>query len=163
MPGAAVVTRGGQELVLQFQDFPEKARARLESRIHGLIDQLEGAVREAAPVRTGKLRSEITERIYSDQPSRIAGYVQVYAPGVAEAYPKAATLEYGTDKPRRIPDHGGIFRRLGEGQKRIESRLTAAAHIEAFRYLRGPFEEMEGDFQTELQQALDELVAEGNG
>lgn len=156
----AVVTRGEREVSARFDTFPGRARKKLESRIAALTAQLQARVIAAAPRLTGALRSEITERDFSDSPNRIAGYVSVYAPGIKDAYAKAATLEYGTNKPRRIPDHGGIFHRLGKGQKRIESRLTKPARIEAFRYLRGPLEEMKPEIELALNEALAETAAE---
>jgi hypothetical protein len=161
MPGA-VVTRGASELSLRFESFPAKARAILEQRIVSLTSRLQSAVEEAAPKRTGKLASEIVERIFADQASRVAGYVQVYAPQSPDEYAKAATLEYGSNKPRRLADHGGIFRRLGAGQRRIESRLTKPTHIEAFRYLHGPFEELKPQMQEQLQAALQEAIDGGD-
>jgi hypothetical protein len=156
----AVVTRGVRELSLRFEAFPQLAHDKIQERITQLTAALEARIEEAAPVLTGLLRSEVTERIYGDSKSRIAGYVQIYAPQNPKEYAKAATLEYGTDKPRRIPDHGGVFHRLGKGQKAIESRLTKPVHIQAFRYLRGPFEDMQPEIRASLEEALAEVEAE---
>jgi hypothetical protein len=158
-----VETSGGRELALRFETFPARARAKLLERVTILTDRLHGRV-DAAMGRfahpTGKLQSEITSRVYADNPDRVAGYVEVYAPGASGEYAKAATLEYGTDKPRRLRDSGGIFRRLNAGQKRIQSRLTNAVHIEAFRYLRGPFADLEDEMYAELNAALAEAAQE---
>lgn len=155
-----VETTGGRELALRFDTFPARAHAKLVDRITSLTDRLKARVEAATPFKTGKLRTEITSAVYADKPDRVAGYVEVYAPGAPGEYPKAATLEYGSDKPRRRADSGGIFRRLGAGQKRIESRLTKAVHIEAYRYLRGPFAEMTDEVYSELNAALAEAAAE---
>jgi hypothetical protein len=157
----AVITRGDREISLRMETFPTSARKRIEERITTLTAELEARSKAAAPFKTGALRSEIVGRVYSDSSSRIAGYVSVYAPGNSKEYPKAATLEFGTNKPRRIPDHGGIFRRLGKGQKSMESRLTKPARIDAFSYLRGPIEEMKPEINLALNEALAETVAEG--
>ncbi len=158
----SVVTRGDREISIRFDTFPARARQKLDDRIRALTATLQERVQAATPFRTGLLRSEITPRVFDDSPTRIAGYVSVYAGDRAKEYPKAATLEYGTNKPRRIADHGGIFRRLGRGQRRIESRLTKSVHIEAFRYLRGPLEEMRPEIEAALDETMTEAAAEGD-
>ncbi len=151
----SVQTRGVREVTLRFDEFPAQLHQKLEARIGALTETLLSRVQAATPVRTGRLRSELTAREFGDSQNRVAGYVSVYAPGIKGEYAKAATLEYGTDKPRRIPDHSGVFHRLGRGQKSIRSRLTRAVHIDPFRYLRGPLEEM----RPEITAALEEVVA----
>jgi hypothetical protein len=158
----AVVTRGEREMSLRLDTFPARARQRIEVRITALTAKLEALAREAAPHKTGELRSEITGRVYADSSSRIAGYVSVFAPGNPKEYPKAATLEYGTDKPRRIFERGGgIAARLGLSQRRIASRVSKPARIEAFEYLRGPIEQMKPEIVLALNEALAETTAEG--
>lgn len=157
----AVVLRGGAELSLRFDTFPEKARQRLEDRIASLTEALQARIEGAAPQKTGALRSEIKSRMYADNPNRVAGYVSVYAPGVASAYAKAATLEYGTSKPRRIFKQG-VSTRLGRANRRVVKRMSKPARIQAFRYLRGPFEDMEQTMRDELNSVLAELTDEDN-
>jgi hypothetical protein len=155
----SVITRGDREISARFEAFPQRAKAKLQERIGALTAQLEERVREAAPHKSGQLRSEVKLSMYSGQ-NRVAGYVSIYAGDNSKEYAKAATLEYGTDKPRRIPDHGGIFRRLGAGQKRIESRLTNPARIQAFRYLRGPLDQMKSEIEASLDEGIAEAIAE---
>ncbi len=157
----AVETRGAREITLRFDAFPAQIHAKLEERIGALTSALLERVQAATPVRTGRLRSEITSREFGDSENRVAGYVSVFAPGIKGEYAKAATLEYGTDKPRRIPDHGGIFRRLGRGQKSVESHLTRAVHIDAFRYLRGPLDAMRAEITASLEAAIAEAANAG--
>lgn len=156
-----VITRGDLEVSLRMETFPARARKRIEDKVADLTERLEAAAQAAAPRRTGRLRTEIVPRVYSDNPNRVAGYVSVYAPDRPKEYAKAATLEYGADSPRRIPDHGGVFRKLHRNQKRIESRLTKSAHIEAFRYLRGPLEALRSEVAIELGEAITEADEEG--
>lgn len=158
----AVVLRGDTELSLRFDSFPQRARQRLEDRIASLTEALQARIEAAAPVRTGALRSEIKGRMYADNPNRVAGYVSVFAPGVASAYPKAATLEYGTSKPRRVYQRG-VATRLGRANRRVIQRISKPARIQAFRYLRGPFEDMEQSMRDELNSVLAELIDEDNG
>lgn len=162
MSGAAVIT-GERELSLKFDTFPSRARQALEARITALTDALQARIEATAPVKTGKLRSEIADRVYADNPNRIAGRVSVYAPGAAGEYAKAATLEYGSNKPRRIFKRGGgIAARVARGNRRIVERMSKPARIQAFRYLRNPLEEMRPEIEAELLQALSEVVDEEN-
>jgi hypothetical protein len=157
----AVVTRGDREVSIRFDTFPARARKKLEARIGALTAQLEARVRAAAPHRTGALRSEITERDFADSPSRIAGYVSVYAPGAPTEYAKAATLEYGTSKPRRaFQRSSGIVARLVGSNKRIVARLSKPVRLAAFEYLRAPLEQMKPEIEVTLNEALAEAAAE---
>ena len=72
MPGT-VTTRGERELALRFDTFPVRAHQKLQERINGLTAELGARVQAATPVRTGRLRSEITPNLYADQPDRVAG------------------------------------------------------------------------------------------
>ena len=156
----SLITRGGLELGLRFEQFPAHARALIEERIRALTAEMETGVEAATPYLTGRLRREITARVFTDGADRIAGYVSVLGDAPSE-YPKAATLEYGTDRPRRIADHGGVFHRLGRGQKAIESRLTRPVHIAARRYLRDPFEAIKAEAEAQLALALTTAVEPG--
>lgn len=146
----SVIVRGERELALRFDRFPIELHKQLAERIEALTDLLEGRVETETPVRTGRLRSEIRERVFIDQPERVAGYVSVYAPGKPTEYPKAATLEYGTDKPRRI------FARALSGRSKVVSRMTRPVHITARRYLRDPIE----DIRPEAEAAFAEVLAQ---
>jgi hypothetical protein len=155
-----LIRQGERELSERFDTFPAAARQGLADRITALTAELETRVQDAAPHLTGRLRSEIVGRTFTDQPDRVAGYVSVYA-GQSKEYAKAATLEYGTDKPRRIFERSdGMVTRVG--RHRIVERLTKPAHIAAFRYLRGPFEAMESEIAAELEGAVAE-VSDGSG
>lgn len=157
----AVVTRGEREISARFDTFPSRARQKLEERITALTEQLEARVEAAAPHRTGALRSEITSRVFANQSNRVAGYVSVYAPDRPGEYPKAATLEYGSNKPRRMFERGGgIAARLGLRQRRIANRVSKPARIEAFAYLRGPLDQMRPEIEAGLNEAVAEAAAE---
>lgn len=159
-----IITKGDRRLALQFETFPERARQKLKSRIETLIASLEGRSQDAAPYRTGDLRSEIKSKTYADQPNRVAGYVSVDAPGnPTKEYPKAATLEYGSDKVRRIFERSAsMMNRLGRPKRRVIGHMNKAAHIEAYKFLRKPLEEMRPEIEASLEQALAEATAEAN-
>jgi hypothetical protein len=155
-----LITRGDRELALRFEKFPTQAHAKLEGRMHKLVDSLQAHAEALAPNRTGRLKTEIKSRVFADSPTRIAGYVEVYAPGVPGEYAKAATLEYGTDKPRRVLVER-FSKLLGRfSKRRLVARVTKPIHIRAFRYLRGASAEIRGEVETELAAALAEAAAE---
>lgn len=155
MSGLGVTTRGERELAVRFTEFPQRLRQKLAARITVLTDALELRVQAAEPYKTGALRGETRERVYTDQPERIAGYVSVTAEFV-----KAATLEYGTDKVRRRLAKGLTGRLLGRS---LAQRISKPAHIAAFRYLRGPLEEMRPEAEAAIESVLVETVAETGG
>jgi hypothetical protein len=157
-----VVTRGEREVSARFETFPTRARAKLEERIAALTQQLQVRVQAAAPFRTGKLRSEITKRDYADNPDRVAGYVSVYADGDSNEYAKAATLEYGTNKPRRAFERtgAGVIARLGRSKRRIVAKLSKPVRIEAFKYLREPLADMKPEIELALNEAVAQAAAE---
>jgi hypothetical protein len=156
-----VITRGDREISLRFDNFPTRAKQKIEERITLLTEQLKARVQAAAPRRTGALQSEITARIYSNKADRVAGYVSVFAPGQPSEYPKAATLEYGSSKPRRTFEKtSGIAARLGLAQRRIAGRISKPVQIEAFAYLRRPLEQMKPEIELGLNEALAEATAE---
>lgn len=163
MSDVTVTTAGDREIELRFDAFPEIARKKLRERIESLTDRLQGQSQQEAPRLTGQLRSEIIETMYEGD-ERIAGYVSVYAPGSAGEYAKAATLEYGSSKARRIfsrgGDKGGPLGRLSK--RRTVDRMSKPARIQAFEYLRGPLEAMADVVNAELGAALDEATAEAN-
>ena len=146
---ANVVTRGDRELSLRFDKFPSKLQSKLELRIRGLTDELQSRIEAATPVKTGLLRSEEKSTVYQGD-NRVAGYVSIFAGNLKGEYAKAATLEYGSNKTRKLSA------RLADPRRRLERRVSRAVHIEAFRYLRGPFEDM----RPEIEAALEEVIAE---
>lgn len=162
MGDGTVITRGDRELSLRFDAFPTQVHQRLVERITTLTESLQGRVEAAAPFKTGKLRSEIKPSLYGDQPTRVAGYVSIYAPGAQSEYAKAATLEYGSDKARRRFQKGGIAARINGSKRRIVAKMTQPVRIQAFAYLRGPFDAMRPEIQAELEATLADVVAEDN-
>jgi hypothetical protein len=154
-----LTTRGMSELTLRFDQFPRRLHDRLESRIRELTNVLEGHSKAAAPVKTGALRGEISSSVYSDNPERIAGYVSVRT----TLFAKAATLEYGSDKPRNISEHSAhsVVERLFGGKSRIDKHLSKPVHIKAFQYLHGPLEQMRPEVEASLNEVVAQAAAEG--
>ncbi len=159
----SVITRGDKELTLRFDQFPAHAHAKLEARMHKIVDELTARAQAAAPKRTGRLKTEIKGRVFADSPTRIAGYVEVYAPGVpGNEYAKAATLEYGSDKPRKIAERasGGVLARFHRNHERIAAKASRPVHIREYRYQRGSIEELRPEVEAELAAGLAEATQE---
>lgn len=162
--GVTVTTHGDRELALRFESFPHALHDQLLARISGLTAQLLARVVSATPHLTGDLQGEETERIFGDSPERVAGYVGVYAPGdPAKEYPKAATLEYGTNKPRRaFQRRAGLMAALLGPRLRVIGKLSKVVHIEPVRYLRDSLDEMEPEVVTAFQDVLNQAIADDN-
>lgn len=156
----AIIT-GERELALRFDEFPVEVRDRLEARMTDLVESLKSRVQGTRPVTPGKshkLRDEIAGRVYSSD-HRVAGYVSIYAPGESEAYAKAAALEYGSNKPRRqFQRQGRLAARFVSSRRRIVSKLSKPVHLEAYRYLRGPFTDTENEFREVCEEVLAEAL-----
>lgn len=156
-----LASKGDRQLAQLFDVFPKAAHDKLAARMVLIVDRLTARIQSQAPFKTGELRREIIGREFSDQPDRIAGRVEVYAPGVPGAYAKAATLEYGTDKPRRVFDRtDSLIARATGRNKRLVQRVSKPVHIRAFRYLRNPIEEMREEIDAELSAAVAEAANE---
>jgi hypothetical protein len=158
-----VTVTGERELEVRLDTFPATAHEKIAERIRDAIERLTSASQAAAPRRTGRLRSEIKGTVYTDDPNRVAGYVQVFAPGIEGEYAKAATLEYGSDKPRRIFEREtSVEQRISGGHRRMVNRLTKSAHIRAFRYLRDPLEELRPAIEAGIAEALTDATQEAS-
>ena len=153
-----VTITGAREAGVKFERFPEEAHDKIAERIHGLTDRLYERILDAEPFKTGKLKSETVEREFDDNGHRIAGYVSIFAPSDVAEYAKAATLEYGTDKPRKVADRGGLLLRITGSSRRIHARLSKPVHIAAMRFLRGPLAEMADGVETEIEAALSDAA-----
>lgn len=155
------IISGERELALKFDEFPYVVRDRLEVRLTELIESLKSRVEGTRPVtpgKSGKLHSEIAGRVYSSN-HRVAGYVSIYAPGEQEAYAKAAALEYGSNKPRRqFMRQGRLAAMFTSSRRRIVAKLSKPVHLEAYRYLRGPFTDTENEFREVCEEVLAEAL-----
>ena len=164
--GITITTKGERELAAQrFESLPARsARTRLVERIDQLTAQLYARVRAATPHKTGKLKGEESERVFGDQQTRVAGYVSVYAnDGAQNEYAKAATLEYGTDKPRRsFQKRTGLAAGLFGRRRQIMGKLSRPVHLDPRRYLRDSIAAMQSQVASELQAVIDETVRDAN-
>jgi len=161
-----VTTRGARELALRFDHFPPQLQGKLEERIGEITTALYGAVSAAAIGRfahpTGLLQSEVRRRVYGDSPDRVAGVVSVFAGGDQNEYAKAATLEYGSKRGRKVAARAGsgAWMRITGSSRRVYARISSPAVIAAYRYLRDPLDEARPEIVAALTEAISEVIAE---
>lgn len=157
----AFIVKGDKELSARFEEFPTVAHTRLGQAIRALTDELYARVLSSTPFKTGKLKSEDTERVFIDDPKRVAGYVSVYAGADSNEYAKAAALEYGSNRGRKVYDKGGAMEKLRNGKlRRLAVGTTKPVHLAAYAYLRGPLADMQGQVQAELEAAIAQAIAD---
>ena len=160
-----ITETGARQISKRLDEFPQELHDRLAERIRPVIDELWTRVEQRVPHRTGRLASEITKRVFADARYRVAGYVSVYTddPGPYNEYAKAATVEYGSSRPRAVKDlEHGVMTRLRGSSRRIKARMSKPVDIAARRYLRGPLDEMRPAITAMIEQAISEAVAEAN-
>ena len=149
---------------LRFEQFPQFAHARLLVALNNIEQRLEGAVRVAQPVRSGKLQSQTGGRVY-DHGNRIAAVVGVRAPDANDAR-KAAALEYGSSKALMIRAHSMKLTHLwGRAISPITIRTNPHQRIPnlpALRFLRGPLEAMRSTALAEMQAAVEAAVQDAD-
>lgn len=153
---ATVTTSGALSIDTRLEEMPTRLHDKLRDRFIPLTRDLQARVQARAPYRTGKLRRELEQRVFADRPNRVAGYVEVWAPGQPKEYPKAATMEYGTHKARRIRE------RVAGSKARILKRITRVIDIPAFQYLRGGLADMQGATLAAVNEVVEETIAEEN-
>lgn len=157
--------KSARELGVKFQEFPDQARANIRLAIERQTATLLGRVRSAAPEDSGKLRSEISSRVYDDT-NKITGRVFVggdfseRSKRGSVAAGKAAALEYGAHSVAVVRaytsklDH--IYSRFvtpfAVSVAGYQRRVTIAGDS----YLRAPLRSME----TTVTEAIRSAVAQ---
>lgn len=152
MSGIQITETGAREISTRLENFPSALHEKLKEHITSAVGALWTGSEQAVPHRTGRLASEITERVYSEAKYRIAGYVSVYSPDPGEEYAKAGALEYG-----RHSLNGVLLR---GNNRRAKARMAGSAQIMAFRYLRGPLERLRPEIMAGIDLAVAETVAQ---
>ena len=156
-----VTISGDRALELAFDEFPQRAHSRLLTDITTFTKRLEALVRSRAPVRTGKLQSQIVSRI-SDREEAITGQVTIAGASGSQDFAKAGAEEWGAHNARK-PLRAHPMRLDHVFANRLNAPITVmvAAHsrtpnIAAQRFMRGSIEEM----GPEILQGLREGVIE---
>lgn len=154
----AVIT-GDRRIVARFSEWPKELHDALLARIRALTDTLQGRVEALAPERSGKLKDEITSRVFDD-PQKIKGLVTLEGGLTKSEYIKAAALEYGA---HRGVKNRAYQRTISEafGREISPTRIDVSAYnrianIDARLYLRGGLADVEGDATAQLQQVIDQ-------
>jgi hypothetical protein len=159
MAGVGVVITGDRRVEQIFDKFPEILRPQLRAVIEDETEQLASRVRSAVPRKTGKLASEIATAV-RESDTRITGIVRLTG-----EYAKAGALEYGAHRTITVRDHS---ERLGHVWGLVAALLVDVPsherhqNLEAFRYLRGPFAEMEAEITSRLQEVVNRSTEDVN-
>lgn len=152
---------GDRKLGLRFEKFPEVAREALTRRITALTAELLDRVRAAEPEKTGKLRSETSSIVLSNE-RKIAGIVRIRT-DIKGEYAKAAALEYGARKSTRVKEHAmglsHFWAKAVEPRQVMVAAYNRKPDIAQHFFLRGPLEAMKGEIFAELEAAM--IEAEG--
>jgi len=161
----SVEITGDRQVGLKFEEFPRQAHDRLLETITKMTDRLEAAVLGSEPFLTGKLRSTTVEKVYSDNPDRIAGYVRIIAD-----FGKAGALEYGSHRTitvnsrsagqRGRQGHLRILSMFAKASNAVAAAYTRTTNIAAEAFLRNSLGDLEAEFLAELDQAMQEAVDE---
>lgn len=149
----AIVT-GEREVLARLDTLAERVQKRLKARLERLVPQIEADERSRAPVRTGKLRSEIQGHVTAGT-DFVVGQVRVAAQNRAE-FAKAGALEYGAHGTAAVH----AFSRAGHtpfGQRaeQMVDAYTRRVDVMAHRYVRGAAE----NWRNEAKAALEEAVS----
>lgn len=155
---------GDRLVALRFEQFPERARAKIAARLQTITQQLLSRVQGAEPSRTGRLRGE-TQASVDERNERISGRVRVNTSGGGEAeHGKAAALEYGAHGTAHVSAHAmqlsHVYNQLVQPHEVLVAAYDRRVNIAERRYLRGPLDEMRSQIVEELRQALAEAAAE---
>jgi hypothetical protein len=157
-----VTTSGALSVETRLDQFPKRLHDKLRDKFIPLTRQIQARAQSRAPYgvspyRKGPhLRSEVESRVFADRPDRVAGYVEIWAPGQPKEYPKAATMEYGTHKARKIRE------RIAGSKRRIVKRVSRVVDIPAFQYLRGGLADMKSQVEATINETIGEAVTEEN-
>jgi hypothetical protein len=158
--GFVVTIENERAVELLLDRFEKSARENVRAIVEAKTAELADRIRAAAPRLTGKLQSSIKEEV-RETDDRIRGRVFV-----SGDFAKAGALEYGA--------HGTFTRKAHEEKlthlwarafmmPEVEvSPTTVHMDLDARRYIRDPFAEMQADIEDELRQALDNAAEEAS-
>lgn len=136
------------------EGFGSLAHDLLRDRVIGpLTERLEGMVLASEPFRTGRLRATTVEKVYSDNPERVAGYVRITAD-----FGKAGALEYGSHRTVTVTArHRALATLTSLSRARAEAgTYTRRTDITAHRFLRNPIEVIAPEALSQIARVLEE-------
>lgn len=161
------ITVDDRRILARLDGLHDVVRERLIGAMTRIESRLEAGVRAAAPQKTGALRSQVSGRVYQDNPNRVAAYVGVYTRS-GDASRKAAALEYGS-RGVAVPVQAHqarlahVFGRAIAPMTVTRKGHTRKPNIQPKHYLRGTFQAQRGSIVAELQAALDRAIRETSG
>lgn len=156
----AMEITGDRRLGLRFEEMPAKFRTKLREVISEGVDQIYAEVISREPKgKTHKLANATVRQMFDD-PNKITGRVAVVDPS---QFKKAGALEYGSKGDFDVSGH---FQRLDHVfAEKLASPLMVFVDsyqrqggLGAYRFLRGPAQELSGEIVEEMREAVDQVV-----
>lgn len=167
MDAVKFTTTSARQVEVTVDAFPDGLYGDLERKIRSLTAQAFGRIQARMPSLTGKLRSELRQRVFTDK-NQITGYIDIDAPKGSQELAKAGAEEYGAHKARGlIKAHRMKLDHVWD--QRLASPITVmvSAHarppnIAEVAFERGALAEMQPVIIAELNEAVEKRVAETN-
>jgi hypothetical protein len=153
------VVTGDRSISLRFQRLPALLRQRLRGAMEDVLPRLAAAQKARAPKgATGRLEAALGHVFIEEGTDFLRGRVTVVAP-TGWVYGQIGALEYGAPGRRgRFMVREHKRRGRGIGMEVIVDRYYRTQRLMAMRFIRGPFEEMQGEIEEALAAAVDEAV-----
>lgn len=142
---------------------PMEVRAKLLPTIRSLTERLLVAVRDAEPMKTGRLRAATRSHVDEGE-TYIRGHVSIGPrAGTSGHNVAAAALEYGVHSSFTVRSHdmrmSKIFGRAALGGELVMvNAYTRRVSISARRFLRDPFERLRPIAEAEIKRVLSEKL-----
>lgn len=158
---------GDRQTGIRFDAFPNDLYDDLKKEVGALSEELFGRVEADTPFDTGLLLGAERLRLFTD-PTRITGYVDIYAGKVAGGeYAKAGALEYGAHRSAVVKTHKmrldhNWSEKLARPEMVMVEAFTRKANIQEVAFLRGPLAQMQPEVIARLNAVVEQRVAEAN-
>lgn len=154
---------------LRFEKFPEDLRDELLSEITSLTAEVFGREQAAIPVRTGRMRSQLRQRVFND-PKRIKGLVDFDGRGSGSDsdYAKYGALEYGsTGEAFSVAEHPMRLDHFMNHLFAAPITVVVKAHKRAgtileHRFARGTIDKMAPEILQRLNAVVERATAATN-
>jgi hypothetical protein len=150
--------KGERSIALRFQRLPALLRQRLRGAMEDVLPRLAAAQKAAAPKgATGRLEAALGHVFIEEGADYIRGRVTAVAP-TGWVYGQAGALEYGAPGRRGRFTVRAHQRSHPSGLTVMVRRYYRTQHLIAMRFIRGPFEQMQGEIEAALAAAIDQAV-----
>jgi len=152
---------GERRVALRFETFPDIAHDKLLEVVTDFQQQLQSAVADKIPVKTGALASTVDGGV-ENGPNRVRGWVNVAGKDRAKIL-QAVALEYGSNKGIQVKEKAGRTLRTVYGHyiapmQVLVGAYTRQSNIAAQMFLRAPLEQLGAPFLDAAEAAVNAAV-----